>query len=124
MKTKEILNKISFLAFEASISLSMDEINEFDNSGNIKFIRRQKLYQRAELNKEKYEILATQIGDKTKEKIANLVNLSFEQLSNIIVQDKPNFQFRNLEKLEENELRELIADLYMLEDIENEDSES
>ena len=124
MKTKEILNKISLLAYEASISLSMDEINEFDNSENIKFIRRQKLYQRAALNKEKYEILATQIGDKTKEKIANLVNLSFEQLSNIIVQDKPNFQFRNLEKLEENELRELIADLYMLEDIENEDSES
>jgi hypothetical protein len=121
MKAEEYFKRISNLELEASINLPIEEFETCDNSKTLKFIRKQKFIQRAELNKEKYSEIFAKITSGTKEKIEALQNYSIEALLSIINSRDVQYQFRNLEKLDENQLRDIIADLYLLDELKNEE---
>lgn len=121
MAKKDILNHISALAVEAVSELSIEELETHDNSESLAFIRHQKFKLKAELNKEKYALILSNISEGTKEKIEALKNLSLDALIKLINQREVKFQFRNLEKLEEDQIREIITDLYLLDELKNED---
>jgi hypothetical protein len=108
------------LEFEASTSLPVEELKSFDNIENIKFIKRQKFHQNAVLNREKYELMFNRISDSTQQKIEALKSLSIDTLLSIIKERDVTFQFRNLKNLDENQVRDIIADLYMLDELKDE----
>lgn len=121
MNHKKLLNIISMMEFEASTSLPIDELNDFDNNENIKFIKHQGFKQKASLNKEKYSLILNKISEKTRQKIDDLQSLPLDVLLNIIHKREISFQFRNLEKLDENQIREIISDLYLLDELKDEE---
>ncbi|MCH2229186.1 MAG: hypothetical protein MK105_02485 [Crocinitomicaceae bacterium] len=121
MEDKAILNIISSLEVEATLETPINELETFDNVESIKFIKRQKFKQKALLNKEKYAIQLNSIGAEAREKIESLKNISTEALLHLIKQRDVNFQFRNLEKLDENQLREILEDLYLLDELSDEE---
>jgi Mg/Co/Ni transporter MgtE len=121
MEGKKILNIISLLEVEGALKMPVSELETFDNAGSIKFIKRQKLQQKALLNKEKYAILFNSLSAAAKEKKEALKNLSTEAVLTLIKQRDVNFQFRNLEKLDKNQLREILEDLYVLDELNEEE---
>lgn len=121
MNHKRLLNLISMMEFEASTSLPIEELERFDNNENIKFIKRQGFKQKASLNKEKYSLILNKISEKTRQKIDDLQSLTLEALLDIIQKREISFQFRNLENLDENQIREIISDLYLLDELKDEE---
>lgn len=121
MEGEKILNIISSLEVEAALEMPVSELEKFDNARSIMFIKRQKFQQKVLLNKEKYAILLDSVSAAAKEKIEALKNLSTEAILTLIKQRDVNFQFRNLEKLDENQLREILEDLYMLDELNDEE---
>lgn len=121
MDSKDILNSISLLEFEASTTLPIEEFETIDNNGSIKFIKRQKFNQKAILNKEKYSLMLNKISEDTKQKIETLKDFTLDALLGIIKERGINFQFRNIEKLDKNQIREIISDLYMLDELKDEE---
>lgn len=121
MESKDILNNISLLEFEASTNLPIEDFEAVDNSDTIKFIKRQKFNQKAILNKEKYSLMLNKISENTKQKIETLKGFTLDALLEIIKERGINFQFRNIEKLDENQIREIISDLYMLDELKDEE---
>lgn len=121
MESKDILNSISLFEFEATTTLPIEEFEVIDNSVSIKFIKRQKFNQKAILNKAKYTLMLNKISEDTKQKIEILKDFSLEVLMGIIKERGINFQFRNIEKLDENQIREIISDLYMLDELKDEE---
>ncbi len=121
MKTKDYLLRLSELDFEASLNLPLDDVGDFDNLKTLQFIKKQDFLQRASLNKEKYTILFSKISEATREKIKALQNYSLETLLSIINQREAQYQFRNLDKLDEKQIRDIIEDLYLLDELKNEE---
>ncbi|MBL7472225.1 hypothetical protein [Robertkochia sediminum] len=121
MEGKEILNTISSLEVEAALEKPVNELEVFDNSNSIKFIKRLKYRQKAHLNREKYTLMFNSIGDETRKKVEALKNLSAKALLKIIKERDVNFQFRNLEKLDVDQIREIVEDLYMLDELGDEE---
>lgn len=119
MEGKKILAIISSLEVEAALEMPVRELETFDNVRSIKFIKRQKFHQKVLLNKEKYSILLNNVSVTAKEKIEALKDLSIEAILTLIKQRDVNFQFRNLEKLDESQLREILEDLYMLDELDD-----
>lgn len=121
MSSKEYFNRISNLELEASINRPIEEFESSDNANVLRFIKRQKFSQNAALNKEKYSVIFAKITLTTKEKIEALQSLSLESLLSIINEREVQFQFRNLHKLDAGQIRDIIADLYILDELKNED---
>lgn len=121
MNSKEYFNRISNLELEASINRPIEEFESSDNANVLKFIKRQKFSQNAVLNKEKYSVLFAKITQATKEKIEALQSLSLESLLSILNQRDVQYQFRNLDKLDADQIRDIISDLYILDELKNEE---
>jgi hypothetical protein len=121
MNSKEYFNRISNLELEASINRPIEEFESSDNANVLKFIKRQKFSQNAVLNKEKYFVLFAKITQATKEKIEALQSLSLESLLSILNQRDVQYQFRNLDKLDADQIRDIISDLYILDELKNEE---
>ena len=126
MKTKaEEINRFFKLSNEAfgtdndfiyqDMGVSKDE---YLNS-KLNVVKRAKLKAKAQLNKNKNEdLLARSIN-----KVKNIINSSNDNLKqglkSLILEKSPQFQFRNIEKLDENDLKELLTDLNILNEIDN-----
>ena len=94
-----------------------DYLNE-----KLKMVKRLKLKSKAQLNKAKNETLL-EIALQKVQKIIESANESLkEELEKLILTRSPQFQFRNIEKLDNDDLKELLSDLdiiNIIEDIEN-----
>lgn len=121
MNSKEYFNRVSSLELEASLNRPLDEFESSDNANVLKFIKRQKFSQNAALNKEKFSVLFAKITQATKEKIEALQDLSHESLLSILDKREVQYQFRNLDKLDTNQIRDIITDLYILDELKNEE---
>jgi hypothetical protein len=121
MNTKEYFNRISSLELEASVNRPIEEFESMDNSDTLRFIKRQKFIQNAALNKEKYSDLFEKITQITKEKIEALKSLSLESLLFILNERDVKYQFRNLDNLDADQIRDIITDLYILDELKNEE---
>lgn len=121
MNSKNYFKRISDLELEATLNLPFEDLETSDNANILRFIKRQKFSQKAALNKEKYSVLFAKITETTKEKIEALQSLSLESLLAIINEREVQFQFRNLNKLDADQIRDIIADLYILDELKNEE---
>jgi hypothetical protein len=124
MKTNDINKFIDF-----SIEAFNSDDNEFyeelgiskDNYLNdkLKRVKQLKLKSMSQVNKEKNENLF-QIATQKIHNIFESANANIkESLSTLIYSRSPQFQFRNIEKLDENDLKELLTDLDVIKIIED-----
>jgi len=88
-------------------------------NAKIKMIIRLKLKSQSQLNKIKNESVLEKALQKVKSVIeSNNVALK-SNLESLILARSPQFQFRNIEKLDESDLKELFSDLNVINIIEN-----
>ncbi|NOQ71163.1 MAG: hypothetical protein GQ574_04115 [Crocinitomix sp.] len=120
MNNKEIFSCIADINLDSCLNLPNDELEKYDNENNLSFIKRQRFKCHAKLNKEKNINLLARASAAVIEKIQGLSALSSEALKEILVQKRPQMQFRNFNKLEDSDLREILTDILLLEDLENE----
>lgn len=85
----------------------------------IKMIKRLKLKSNAQLNKAKNENLLNIALQKVQSIIDSANESVKEELEKLILTRSPQFQFRNIEKLEEEDLKELLSDLGIIDIIED-----
>jgi len=85
----------------------------------IKMIKRLKLKSIAQFNKTKNEYLLNIALQKVQGIIDSTNESVKEELERLIMTRSPQFQFRNIEKLEEQDLRELLSDLGIIDIIED-----
>lgn len=85
----------------------------------LKMIKRLKLKSKAQLNKAKNENLLDIALQKVQSIIDSANESVKEELEKLILTRSPQFQFRNIEKLEEEDLKELLSDLGIIDIIED-----
>jgi hypothetical protein len=85
----------------------------------LKMIKRLKLKSKAQLNKAKNENLLDIALQKVQSIIDSTNEFVKEELEKLILTRSPQFQFRNIEKLEEEDLKELLSDLGIIDIIED-----
>jgi len=97
------------------LGVSKDEY--LDNK--LKMIKRLKLRSIAQLNKAKNENLLEIALQKVHSIIKSANDTVKEELEKLILTRSPQFQFRNIEKLGEEDLKELLSDLGIIDIIED-----
>lgn len=97
------------------LGFSKDEY--LDNK--LKMIKRLKLKSKAQLNKAKNENLLEIALHKVHNILESANETVKEELEKLILTRSPQFQFRNIEKLEEEDLKELLSDLGVIDIIED-----
>jgi len=97
------------------LGFSKDEY--LDNK--LKMIKRLKLKSKAQLNKAKNENLLEIALHKVQNILESANETVKEELEKLILTRSPQFQFRNIEKLEEEDLKELLSDLGVIDIIED-----
>jgi len=85
----------------------------------LKMIKRLKLKSKSQLNKAKNEKLLEIALQKVQNIIETANETVKEELEKLILTRSPQFQFRNIEKLEEEDLKELLSDLGVIDIIED-----
>jgi hypothetical protein len=118
MERRKSLINMSLIEMEACITLPIEEIESFDNSNNFQLMKFNRFNSKAVLNKERALLYLENISEKTKEKIDSLIEVPLEKLTEMILSRRTNFQFRNMDKLEKEDLIEILSDYYLLEDME------
>lgn len=80
-------------------------------AAGIKSIRKVEFLKKAKANKEKDETLMEKALALLKQKIEENLTKSGEVLVGLLRQNAPNVQFRSLEKLDDDEIREILTDV-------------
>ncbi len=124
MKTNDINKFIDF-----SIESFNSDDNEFYTelgvskddylNNKLKMIKRLKLKANAQTNKVKNENLFETAMQKIQNIIESANENMMENLAQLIHTRSPQFQFRNVEKLDKDDLKELLNDLNIIEIIED-----
>ena len=126
MKTKankiNIFIELSIEAFESDNESVYDELGVLKTdylNNKLKIIKQMKLKSISQLNKAKNEKLI-EIALQKVQSIINSTNENIkERLEQLIHKRSPQFQFRNIEKLDTADLKELLSDLNVIEMIED-----
>jgi len=88
-------------------------------SNKLKMIKRLKLKSRAQINKAKNDNLLEIALQKVQSIIHSTNENIKEELERLILTRSPQFQFRNIEKLEKDDFKELLSDLDVIDIIED-----
>lgn len=113
--------ELSTEAFESdneSVYSDLGVLKEEYLDKKLKMIKRLKLKSKAQLNKAKNENLLDIALQKVQSIIDSANESVKEELEKLILTRSPQFQFRNIEKLEEEDLKELLSDLGIIDIIE------
>ncbi len=92
----------------------------------VKSIRKAKFLKKAQANKEKDESLMEKALLMLKQKIDENLTKSGEVLIGLLRQNAPNVQFRNLDKLDDDEIREILTNVdlaKLMEELEGKDED-
>jgi len=114
--------ELSNEAFESdneSVYIDLGVSKEEYLDKKLKMIKRFKLKSKAQLNKAKNENLLDIALQKVQSIIDSANESVKEELEKLILTRSPQFQFRNIEKLEEEDLKELLSDLGIIDIIED-----
>ena len=118
----DIFFELSTEAFESdneSVYSDLGVSKEEYLDKKLKMIKRLKLKSKAQLNKAKNENLLDIALQKVQSIIDSANESVKEELEKLILTRSPQFQFRNIEKLEEEDLKELLNDLGIIDIIED-----
>ena len=88
-------------------------------NNKLKMIKRLKLKSQSQLNKAKNDSMLEKALQKIKSVIDSNNEAIKQSLEGLILARSPQFQFRNIEKLDESDLKELFSDLNVIDIIEN-----
>jgi len=88
-------------------------------NNKLKMIKRLKLKSQSQLNKAKNDTMLEKALQKIKSVIDSKNEAIKQSLEELILVRSPQFQFRNIEKLDESDLKELFSDLNVIDIIEN-----
>lgn len=86
------------------------DVNKYVASG-IKEIRKSAFLRKAHANKERDENLMEKALVLLKQKIEENISLTGDMLIGLLRQKAPNVQFRSLDKLDDEEIREILANV-------------
>ncbi len=114
--------KLSTEAFESDDDLFYQDMGISKKeylTTKLKMIKRLKLKSQAQLNKSKNEELLERATQKVKNIIDSTNDNLKKSLESLILEKSPQFQFRNIAKLDENDLKELLIDLNILNVIDD-----
>ena len=114
--------ELSNEAFESdneSVYEDLGVLKEDYLNDKMKMIKRLKLKSQSQLNKAKNESLLEIALQKVKRIIDSSNETLKSNLESLILKHSPQFQFRNIEKLDESDLKELLSDLNVIDIIEN-----
>lgn len=118
----ETFFELSYEAFASDNDLVYDDLGvskEDYLKSKLKLIKRIKLSTNARINKAKNESkleLALQKAQSILRSENESIRMDFKQL---ILSRSPQFQFRNIEKLDDNDLKDLLCDLDIIDVIED-----
>jgi len=127
MKSDNIIINFNELSSEAFQDDNSDNNDVFKELGvnkdsylhsKLKFVKKLNIKTKAELNQLKNKQLMEQAIDKVKDIIRNRVESTKEKLSTLINNEYPQFQFRNIDKLEEEDIKEVLNEIDLIEFIE------
>lgn len=126
MKTKankiNIFIELSIEAFETDNESVYEELGVLKAdylNDKLKMIKQMKLKSISQLNKAKNERLIEIALQKVQGMIKSTNENIKEGLEQLIHKRSPQFQFRNIEKLDTTDLKELLSDLNLIEMIED-----
>lgn len=88
-------------------------------NNKLKMIKRLKLKSQSQLNKAKNDNMLEKALQKIKSVIDSNNEAIKQSLEGLILARSPQFKFRNIEKLDESDLKELFSDLNVIDIIEN-----
>ena len=88
-------------------------------NNRLKMIKRLKLKSQSLLNKAKNDNMLEKALQKIKSVIDSNNEVIKQSLEGLILACSPQFQFRNIEKLDDSDLKELFSDLNVIDIIEN-----
>jgi hypothetical protein len=88
-------------------------------NNKLKMIKRLKLKSQSQLNKAKNDNMLEKALQKIKSVIDSNNEAIKQSLEGLILARSPQFHFRNIEKLDESDLKELFSDLNVIDIIEN-----
>ena len=86
------------------------DVNKYVTSG-IKEIRKSAFLRKAQANKERDESLMEKALVLLKQKIEENLSLTGDMLVGLLRQKAPNVQFRSLDKLDDEEIREILSNV-------------
>ena len=118
----DIFFELSNEAFESdneSVYEDLGVSKEDYLSDKLKMIKRLKLKSQSQLNKAKNDNMLEKALQKVKSVIDSNNEALKKNLEGLILARSPQFQFRNIEKLDESDLKELFSDLNVIDIIEN-----
>ena len=101
-------------------SLGVDKEEYIKSKLNL--INKLNLKTKAELNRSKNKELFARAIKKVKQIIDEKVDGATVKLSELLQTQSPQVQYRNLDKLEENDIKELLTDINLIEFIEKLDN--
>ncbi len=113
------LSNEAFMSDNESVYNDLGVSKEEYLDKKLKMIKRLKLKSKAQLNRAKNESLLEIALKKVQDIIESADETVKGKLEKLILARSPQFQFRNIEKLEEEDLKELLSDLGVIEIIED-----
>ncbi|GET30793.1 hypothetical protein [Prolixibacter sp. SD074] len=114
--------ELSIEAFESDNESVYEELGVSKDEylkDKLNMIKRLKMKSLAQLNKTKNEEMLEIALQKVQSIIASASDKLKEGLEGLIRTQSPQFQFRNIEKLDKDDLKELLSDLDVIEIIED-----
>lgn len=121
MEKRAYLKLVSEINLEGCLKLPINELESFDNTINLKHQRYQQFQAKKSIFKERSHIFLKETSIKIKEEVNKLVDLPMEVLQEMLLKRSPNMQFRNLDKIEKEELIKILEEYMLLDNLENED---
>jgi len=114
----ELSNEV-FESDNESVYEDLGVLKEDYLNNKLKMIKRLKLKSQSQLNKAKNDNMLEKALRKIKSVIDSNNETIKQSLEGLILARSPQFQFRNIEKLDESDLKELFSDLNVIDIIEN-----
>ncbi len=123
MKSNKIDNffELSIEAFESdneSVYNNLGVSKEDYLNDKLKMIKQLKLKSKVQINKAKNEKMLEMALQKVQNIVKSANDSIKESLESLILTRSPQFQFRNIEKLDAADLKELLGDIDLIEIIE------
>ncbi|MCT4589110.1 MAG: hypothetical protein N4A71_14910 [Carboxylicivirga sp.] len=121
MDNRKYFKLMTNIAEEASLNLPLEDIQSTDKTELVKFSKFQLFKAKSKLFKEIGTAKIEAAKNKVQVELKSIATLPIEALQNKLASLMPQTQFRNLEKLDKDEILKLIEDSLILDNLDEDD---